>query len=216
MAAHSIAPWIKFDEKMWFEPGKYRGCRKRIVPVTVSVNHWTGSQTWGRTHKNVYNVLRARKPDALSIHFTTNSDGEIYQMADCEKTVCFHAGAVNEFSVGNEIISPGLWREGMDPKVFTKLELYVHGRMVKQVAYKPAQLEAVVKLSEVLHQKLGIKNQIPAGTDMQILTEVMLASQRQKFEGFIEHLHCSSKKLDGGTQISRALLDTGRYTLVRP
>ncbi len=220
MPAHSLAPWIKFREDMWFEPGKYRGCRRRVTPVTQHVTHWTAGRA-NRQASAVYTTLKNRKdnkgkPSPLSITFVIDGMGDTWQMADAEKTVCYHAGAVNEFAVGTEIMLRGLWPAlAGDFTDFEKVTHLVHGRMVAQTKFLEKQLEAHARLCDLLHEKLGIPKQVPGNALGGILTEVMLPRQRQDFTGFLEHLHVSSKKLDSGTQTSQDLVKRG-YLIVEP
>ncbi len=218
MTAHSIAPWIKFDEKLWFDPKVYSGCRRRKHPLKVSVNHWTAGYS-NKPAKAVFNTLKNRKPDKLSIHFVIDGDGVVWQMADCEKTVCFHAGAVNDFSIGTEIMLRGVWpplpKDRQDLKKIT-YAYPIQGKSLDQIQFLPQQIEAVIKLSDVITSEFGIKPQIPCDANGNITNKVLPNSVRPQLEGFIEHLHVSSKKKDCGTQISQALLATGRYSLVKP
>lgn len=220
MTAHSIASWIKFDPNMWYEPGKYRGCRRRVTPVTQHVSHWTAGRA-NRQASAVFTTLKNRKdnngkPSPLSIHFVIDGMGEVWQMASVDKTVCYHAGAVNEHSAGTEIMLRGLWPAlPGDFKDFDKVTHLVHGRMVQQTKFLQKQLDAHARLCDELHAKFGIPKQVPGNAMGGILTEVMSVKDRQTFPGFIEHLHVASKKLDSGTQTSQDLVSRG-YAIVAP
>ena len=203
-----------------FDPSKYSGCRKRKGTVRHVVGHWTGGEA-GTTNgdddgKRVYDALRGRKdadgkPAPLSIHFTIGATGKVWQHADALSTVAFHAGAVNETSIGIEVVSKGF--PPSDPgRPRPEVEHVVHGRKVRQVAFLPSQIESYVRLCAVLSRECALPMRVPGKG---VAGEVEIASDRipdeavQRWSGFLEHLHVSSSKADAGTQLSRALREAG-------
>lgn len=191
----------------------YKGCRRRVQPCTLGVGHWTGGEA-GTTSaaddgKRVYDVLKSRD---LSVHFTIGYDGTIWQYADPAKVVCFHAGAVNDFSWGVEIVNRGLPPDqGRNREEVTHR---VHGRLVKQLAFTQSQLDAWLWLSDSLQAGLGLPRAVPVNA-LEPVSERIPDLKLKAFRGIVEHLHASSQKVDGGTQLVRYLLSAG-YARVQP
>lgn len=211
----------------WAETGlrfapPYPGCAPRRKKVILGVGHWTGGEAGTKTSlddgKRVYVVLRGRvneqgDPMPLSVHFTIGFDGTIWQYADPAEVECFHASAVNDESWGCEIVSNGFPpnAEGRDRPEVTHI---VHKRKVRQLAYTDAQLAAYVWLCDTVNGALGIPRAVPAKNDKP-LSDRIANARLLRWSGQIEHLHCSSQKLDGGTQLTRALLAAG-YAAEQP
>jgi len=205
-----LAPWIKVDPSLVFDPETYAGCRKRVRPAQMLVGHWTGGPDF--TAAQIVHILRTRvdaetkKPEPLSVCFAMETDGTVYQLADLAKTTTYHARKVNDFSHGIEISSPGF---PPSRKVARReLTLEVHGQQVKQVAYTDAQLASWVRLADLCAAELGFPKQVP-GIAGKLFNGVMTPVQAKGWHGFGEHLHFSRKKSDGGTQLSRALMEAG-------
>ncbi len=201
-------------------PLTYSGVRKRTVKVKKTVSHWTGGEATVKSAADdgavVYNVLKNRtdprtgRPMPLSIHFTIGYDGTIWQYCDLVDTVCFHAGAVNSDSVGWEIVCPGDGKT--DPRRPRKFGAEtIHGRRVRFAMFTDAQVESAVWLAEAVHDALGIRRTLPSAEGRpDFLENTRIPQGRlERFEGHLEHLHCSSTKRDGGLQVSRALLGRG-------
>lgn len=205
----------------------YPGCAPRRRKVTLGVGHWTGGEAGTRTSLDdgdrVYRVLKTRvdekgDPMPLSVHFTIGFDGSTWQHADPALVECFHASAVNDESWGAEIINAGFPpnAEGRDRPT---VEHRVHGRDVAQLAFANEQLAAWCRLCDAVSDALGIERRVLARAGKskkaaaEPLSDRISNASLRKFEstggGTIEHLHCSSKKLDGGTQLTRALLAHG-------
>lgn len=199
----------------------YKGCRARTQPCTLGVGHWTGGEAGTMTSaddgKRVYDVLKNRtneagKPTPLSVHFCVGYDGTIWQYADPAAVVCLHAGAVNDFSWGVEIVNRGLppdqgrGREEVAHKV--------HGRLVKQLAFTQSQLDSWLWLCDAVQGALGLPRAVPAGP-LEPVSDRIADAKLRAFRGVVEHLHASSSKVDGGTQLVRHLLSAG-YARVQP
>lgn len=189
------------------------GCRVRKSACTLGVGHWTGGEAGTATAtddgKRVYDVLRARD---LSVHFTIGFDGTVWQYADPAKVVCLHAGAVNEVSWGVEIVNRGLPPD--QGRQREEVAHKVHGRLVKQLAFTQAQLDAWLWLCDAVQGALGLPRAVPAGP-LEPVSERIPDAKLRAFRGVVEHLHASSQKVDGGTQLVRHLLSAG-YDRVQP
>lgn len=209
----ALAPWLKVDPSLIFDPAEYKGCRKRTKPPQMLVGHWTGGPDFSAAQ--IVRVLRTRvdsvtgEPDPLSVCFAIEPDGTTYQFTDPDRVVTYHAGKVNDFSLGCELSSPGFPPARKVPRAIVELE--VHGRPVRQVAFTPAQIESWLRLADFCADHFGIPKQVPASKG-KLFTGVMTAQQAKAWHGFGEHLHFARKKSDAGTQLSRELVAHG-YSL---
>lgn len=222
----SIADWIRTDPSMWFDPSNYRGCRVRKASARISAGHWTGgNDRWvGNDEMSAPRVFRALetrvdrdgRPMPLSIHFVIESDGDTWQFADAD-TVTYHASEVNEESFGTEITNPGFppVKRGVARETLIH---EVHGRQVKQLSFTRPQLDSWVRLNEELAKRFDIPRVVPGvivgrnadGSPIfDVASDKLSRANLRDFSGAGEHLHFSTKKLDGGTQLSRALVEAG-------
>jgi N-acetyl-anhydromuramyl-L-alanine amidase AmpD len=188
-----------------------RSTRPRTQPCRGIVLHWTGG---AGGPAQVYRTLRSRvgprTPDGLSIHYVVSAHGEVVQMAPHD-LVCLHAGVANEWTVGVEIVSPGLptraWdrerRGGVERAIYTDR---VRGRRaVRMLDFTAAQDAAVTLLVESLCDALGIRRAVPLGADGSLLRRQMTAGELGAFSGVLGHYHCHPSKLDPGTAILERL-----------
>jgi len=185
----------------------YKGCRVRKGACTLGVGHWTGGEA-GITSatddgKRVYDVLVARD---LSVHFTIGYDGTVWQYADPAKVVCLHAGAVNEFSWGCEVVNRGLPPD--QGRNREEVSHRVHGRMIRQLAFTQAQLDAWLWLCDAVQGALGLPRAVPTTPSGPVSDRIPDAKLRA-FRGVVEHYAASSTKVDAGTQLVRHLLSAG-------
>lgn len=217
----ALAPWIRVERGLWFDPSEYAGCsrRPRNGPPRLIVGHWTGGEAGTQRYDDdglrVANVLRTRRnevgdPMPLSIHFVIGGDGTVWQMADPLLTQCRHASAVNPFSIGIEVVNKGL-----PPSFDGRKRDVVAGtsRNPQVLAFYPAQLDAWWRLVELLCYEYGIARAVPGKLTKSgelALTSARVEQYRlRKFRGVIEHLHCSSQKPDAGMQLVRELAHRG-------
>lgn len=185
----------------------YKGCRVRTQPCTLGVGHWTGGEA-GTTSaaddgKRVYDVLKSRD---LSVHFTIGYDGTIWQYADPAKVTCLHAGAVNNFSWGCEVVNRGLPPD--QGRNRPEVKHRVHGRMITQLAFTQQQLDAWLWLSDATQGALGLPRAVPA-TALGPISDRIPDLKLKTFRGVVEHYNASSTKVDAGTQLLRHLLSAG-------
>jgi hypothetical protein len=83
-----------------------------------------------------------------------------------------------------------------------------------QLAFTDEQLTSYVWLCDKVNAALGIPRAVPGKKDAPTSDRIATA-RLLRWSGQIEHLHCSSKKPDGGTQLTRALLAAG-YAAEQP
>lgn len=206
-AAHRVEP---------FAP-PYPGCTRRTEKVTLGVFHWTGGEAGVRGADDdgtfVARVLRGRTADdgspmPLSVEFVIGADGRIWQLADPLRTACKHAGAVNARAWGCEIVNKGLG-VALPERPREHVTHRVHGQRVTQLGFTTAQRVSAVYLAGLLCDRLGIPKAVPVDGADEAEQDRMKPSRLVHFEGVVEHLHVSSKKVDAGTQIVRSLLAAG-------
>lgn len=190
-----------------------RSTHPRTERCRAVVLHWTGG---AGGPAQVYRTLRTRSgprsPDGLSVHYVVSTAGEVVQMAP-HHLVCLHAGIANEWSIGIEIVSPGLpsgsayereKRDGVRRMVY---EDRMRGarRPIRMLAFTAAQDEAVTLLCETLCDQLELPRRVPVDADGALLRRQFTAGELAAFSGVMGHYHCHSTKLDPGTRFLDAL-----------
>jgi len=168
-------------------------CHPRKKPADLIVLHYDVTYNARSTHA----VLKKR---GYSSHFCINHNGDLYQYADPEDDVTYHAGDFNKRSVGIDINNPA------DPAYIdtdakkrlgvkrTIIEQKIHGAAVKRLSYFPEQIETLRRLLTLLHDKLGIPLVYPTDVEGNPLTEVL--DGIKDFSGVVGHYHLSRKKTD--------------------
>ncbi len=160
-----------------------------------------------RDAKMCFSVLHNQR--GLSVHFLVDNDGTIYQcldLADC----AFHAGGVNEISVGLELQnrgdaarSPNYYeKRGLPPR--QAVTCRVHGAQFLAYDYTDAQYQAMIKLSRVLSRVLQVPLTSPRDERGALVWTTI--DEPRRFEGFIGHFHLSDKKWDPGPFDFRRML----------
>jgi N-acetylmuramoyl-L-alanine amidase len=171
--------------------GKTRTLSRLKQVVRQFVIHLDGC----RDAKMCYSVLHNQR--GLSVHFLVDCDGTIYQtldLADC----AFHAGGVNEISVGAELQnrgdaarSPNYYPEGR-PTVTCR----VHGQQFLAYDYTAAQYEAMIKLGRALTKILDLPLASPQGGSGELIWTVI--EDPRRFQGWVGHYHVEIEKWDPG------------------
>lgn len=197
---------VPFPVVTWPEPGGMsfydrRGWTKRRDATGTGVNlfvlHWDGCTS---AHQ-CFQVLLDR---GLSVHLLLDGDGTVYQALDLAEARAWHAGNVNERSVGVEIQNPvrlhrNKWQNPPRPVV---VEPGVHGaRRQEHLDFYEVQKRRVVELAEVLCERFGIPRALPTGRDGQVLR----ALAPPGFRGVCGHYHVSREKPDPGLTLWPAL-----------
>jgi N-acetyl-anhydromuramyl-L-alanine amidase AmpD len=190
---------VPFPVVTWLEPGGLsfygqKGWAKRRDPSGAGVNlfvlHWDGCTS---SHQ-CFNVLLDR---GLSVHLMLDGDGTVYQALDLAEARAWHAGNVNERSVGVEIQNPvrvhrNQWQTPPRPVVN---EPRVHARgSYEHLDFYDVQKQRVVELAEVLCERFGIPRALPENTRGEVLRALAPAG----FRGVCGHYHVSTSKPDPG------------------
>jgi N-acetyl-anhydromuramyl-L-alanine amidase AmpD len=173
------------------------GCRLRREdePVRGALWHWTAGEG---DPEAVVRVLRQR---GLSVHYVIGYDGRILRCADPKTTVCYHGGSIaNPRFVGIEIASKGL-APASPKRPRAPVTAEAHGRKLAAVDFTSAQYEAILRLADELSDRFAIPRSTAQGST--VLPHV------GRFEGHLEHIHVSKRKIDCGGLVMRALREHG-------
>lgn len=186
-----------------------RSVRPRRERCRLGVIHWTGGAGGPAA---VYRTLRSRvgprSRDGLSIHYVVGVDGEEVQMAD-DDLVCLHAGEVNDYSIGIEVVSPGMpigaayareVRNGVKREHYRDCLKTKRPKGIALLGWTDAQTATLDALVERLSAKMGIARRVPVEADGSLMRRQMTAPELADFEGWIGHYHANVVKLDPGTR----------------
>lgn len=147
----------------------------------------------------------------VSVHFCIDNDGTIIQLHDLND-ICWHAGnsKVNKTSVGVEIsnafyLKHQSWykRNGFGERPIKKGALAQNSKVEDFTWFYPIQIEALKALYKAMHVGCGIPLEAPSE---QWAYDSHAASG--KFEGFMNHFHCSAKKIDCAGLAIKDILET--------
>ncbi len=182
---------VPVDHSLAFEPGAH-GARRRTQSVTHGVLHWTAGEGDG---PRVHRVLASR---GLSIHFTIDREGVIWQYCDPANVACAHAGrSMNACSWGVEVVDYGMAATiPAQGAARERYECVIHGKARTVADYLPAQYEAVFALCDAVHVALGVPRQVWCSEPHGLVRWPTLS----KFRGLVGHFHISPRKTDPGTR----------------
>jgi len=174
--------------------------RKRNIKSFVT--HWDVCLN----SKSCAKVLAKRN---VSVHFCIDNDGTIIQLHDMNDA-CWHAGnsKVNHSSVGVEISNAYYPKyQGWYKKNVGKERPMMEGALAQNKPLKPftwfypEQIEALKALYKAIHEGCGVPLEAPKE---KWAYDSYAASGR--FKGFMNHFHCSKRKIDcGGLDIEELL-----------
>ena len=143
----------------------------------------------------------------ISVHFCIDNDGTIIQLHDLNDS-CWHAGNrnVNKYSVGVEIANAYYPKyQGWYKKNVGKERPIMSGALAQDKVlddftwFYPEQLQALEALYKAIHEGCGVPLEAPKN---KWAYDAEAASG--KFKGFMNHFHCSRKKIDcGGLDIEK-------------
>ena len=182
---------------------KYTKKRK----IKSFVNHWDVCLN----AKSCAKVLAGRN---VSVHFCIDNDGTIIQLHDINDA-CWHAGnrKVNHSAVGVEISNAYYpkyqkWyvKNGFGERPIMSGALAQNKPLDDFLWFYPVQLEALEALWKAIHEGCGVPYEAPENN---WVYDTYAASG--KFSGFMNHFHCSKKKIDCGgldmQQLTKKLRD---------
>ena len=176
--------------------------KKRTVKSFV--NHWDVCLN----AKTCAKVLAGRN---VSVHFCIDNDGTIIQLHDINDA-CWHAGNrnVNHSAVGVEIsnayyLKYQSWykKNGFGERPIMSGAIAQNKPLDDFLWFYPVQLEALKALWKAIHEGCDVPYEAPSE---QWAYDKAAASG--KFSGFMNHFHCSKKKIDcGGLDIRKMLME---------
>lgn len=135
----------------------------------------------------------------VSVHFCIDNDGTIIQLHDMNDA-CWHAGnsKVNRAAVGVEISNAFYpkyqsWykKNGFGERPVKSGALAQNRKVEDFTWFYPVQIEALKALYKALHEGCDIPLEVP---NEKWAYDRNAASG--KFKGFMNHFHCSTKKID--------------------
>lgn len=145
----------------------------------------------------------------ISVHFCIDNDGTIIQLHDLNDS-CWHAGnaPVNRVSVGVEISNAYYPKyQNWYKKNVGKERPIMSGALAQNKKLKdftwfyPEQIDALKALYKAIHEGCNVPLDAPSE---KWAYDKLAASG--KFKGFMNHFHCSTKKIDcGGLDIESLL-----------
>ena len=146
-----------------------------------------------------YRVLRKR---GLSIHFTIDNDGTIFQYLDMNH-IAYHCGKHNPTTVGVEISNAYYpkYQSWYKRNGFGERDLVegatCHGKSMKPfMDFYPAQVDALKALMKACHKALDIPLECPLDKNGDTLYAVDPKAVKNRFNGFVSHLNISRNKID--------------------
>jgi hypothetical protein len=141
-----------------------------------------------------FNVLHNQR--GLSVHFMVDNDGTVYQTLDLAHCA-FHAGGVNEVSIGFELQNRG--DAARYPKAYPegrqKVTCRIHGHQFLAYDFTDAQYEAMIRVCRCLTKVLDVPLASPQSEGKPVWTTI---SAVRSFAGFIGHYHIIDTKWDPG------------------
>lgn len=187
-------PVVTWDElgglSFYGQPGWTRRRDPSGKSVNLFVLHWDGCTS---SHQ-CFNVLLER---GLSVHLMLDGDGTVYQALDLAEARAWHAGDVNERSVGVEIQNPvrihrNRWQS--PPRAVVR-EPGVNGdREQEHLDFYEIQKRRAVELAEVICVHFGIPRRLPCDER----GEVLRTLAPNAFRGVCGHYHVAEQKPDPG------------------
>ena len=196
------------DTGMEFKAG-VGNSRKRTVPVTLGVVHWTASEVSAAA---IFNVLKTRE---LGVEYVINAFGDLYQFCDQAHVDTADAGAANKISWGVEIVSAGVysskWAEpnGRTPKLGPRdaYNASIHGQTVRCLDFYKDQFATLCALNKL------IADVVP--TYGRAVCTASTVIDWKTFNGAVGHFHITTGKLDPGPRPMQKLayfMETGRLS----
>lgn len=168
--------------------------KMRTETRAVCIHHTGGEGDAAQVHRTL--VERG-----LSVQFCVDQLGVVTQYADAE-TRCSHAKSANGWSIGIEVCSAAGPTPGKHGRALVRES--VHGVEATRATFLPAQVKAVLALTEALCAAYELPMVVPMrGKD--VLSTVMEPDEMASFRGVCGHLQLDRAKVDPGLMILRAV-----------
>jgi N-acetylmuramoyl-L-alanine amidase len=144
--------------------------------------------------KMCFDVLHNQR--GLSVHFMVDNDGIVYQTLDLVHCA-FHAGGVNEISVGVELQNKG--DAARYPTAYKggrkKVTCRIHGFQILSYDFTDAQYEGMIRLCRCLTKVFDLPLTSPHQDGKPVWTTIPTI---RRYQGFIGHYHIIDTKWDPG------------------
>lgn len=180
--------------------GLTKNSRKR--KINSFVTHWD-------VCLNSMSCARVLAKRNVSVHFCIDNDGTIIQLHDLNDS-CWHAGnsRVNKSSIGVEIANAYYLKyQGWYKKNVGKERPIMSGALAQNrklgdfTWFYPEQIEALKALYKAIHDGCDVPLEAPSNK-----WAYDSAAAGGSWKGFMNHFHCSKKKIDcGGLDIEQLL-----------
>ena len=182
------------DRKTRYRQRRLMGSSGRLSRLKHVVRQLVVHLDGCRDAKMCFDVLHNQR--GLSVHFMIDNDGTIYQTLDLLHCA-FHAGGVNEVSIGIEMQNRG--DAHRYPNFYSgkrdTVTCRVHGHQFLAYDFTAPQYQAAAKLSQALARVFDL----PLVAPMQNQEHYWSKLDRPRgFRGFLGHYHISRNKWDPG------------------
>jgi N-acetyl-anhydromuramyl-L-alanine amidase AmpD len=187
------ALWTQGDMQVCAVPRKDR----TGAGVDAVVLHWDSCNSSAQT----FEVLRQR---GLSAHLLIDSDATVYQLMDLAEMKAYHAGGINERSIGIEInnpVDPFSLAAGEPPRALVRERVpHEDGLCSAHLDFTPLQKLRTQQVLDVLQAHFAVPRQLPPSIDAHGEEHVptLVASD---FAGVCGHYHLGLHKTDPGLSL---------------
>lgn len=165
--------------------------------INAVVLHWDGCNSSAQ----MFEVLRSL---GLSAHLLVDSDATVYQLMDLAEMKAYHAGWINERSIGiefNNPVDPSRIAAGQVPRGLVR-ELIPHheGLVSTHLDFTPAQKRRCIEIIDVLHENFDVPLGLPPSIDKDGV-EASPGLVARDFTGVCGHYHVGTHKIDPGLSL---------------
>jgi N-acetyl-anhydromuramyl-L-alanine amidase AmpD len=182
---------VKHDQRFTFS-----GLARRTETRAVCL-HWTGGRRGGPA---VFRTLQTR---GLSVQFNVDPDGTIWQFCDAALR-CSHASGANSWSIGIEMTNPAQAKQAFGDAPRAVVVESIHGQDVQHTTFTVEQVTSAIALVETLCKAYGLPLAVPMD-GRAVLSTAMTKAQQDTFRGVCGHLNLTTRKIDPGLAILRAV-----------
>lgn len=167
-------------------------------PLVGGVLHWTAAENPGN---RVFSTLQTRN---ISVHFTMDRDGTIWQYADPGTTYTLNAGqSLGQITWAIEIVSYGAASPSRIPDSGRDRETYdtqIHGRDYTIADFYDVQYRVLFELCNKIHDHFGLAKEVATSP-----TEFVSWPRLRDANCILAHYHAATNKIDPGPRCLQRL-----------